>query len=116
MAAFPQPFFDMAAFPRLEQTCAAMGVAMADNVHAEMRRLRRQETKLDRRCIKVLNKAFRQPSLKQFETVLSAVEVNPKISIKRDYAEDDDDQEFQVTFRGQRLVIVFDRRNRVLSL
>ena len=55
----------MSAFPQLEQTCAAMRVAMADNIHAELRRLRlqnvslkKEETKLDRRCIKVLNKPF----------------------------------------------------------
>ena len=30
----------MAAFPQLEQTCAAMGVVMADNIPAEIRRLR----------------------------------------------------------------------------
>ena len=65
-----------------------------------------------------MNKAFRQPSLKKFETVLSAVEVNPKISIKRQehsYTREDgvvDTREVVVYFRGQRLEIVFDGRNR----
>ena len=47
----------------------------------------------------------------KFETVLSAVEVNPKISIKR--VEYRTTREVAVTFRGQRLEIVFDGRNRV---
>ena len=121
MAAFPQPFFAMAAFPQLELTCAAMGVAMADNVHAELRSLRRQnnslkkkEAKLDKRCIKVLNKAFAEPTLTKFDIALSAAAVHPNLTIKRESDALTGENIVRVTFHNQKLSVQFDRRGKAI--
>ena len=119
MAALPQPFFDMAAFPQLELTCAAMGVVMADNVHAELRSLRRQnnslkkkEAKLDKRCIKVLNKAFAEPTLTKFDIALSAAAVHPNLTIKRESGAGVNI--VRVPFHDQKLTVHFDRRGKAI--
>ena len=111
----------MSTFPQLEQTCAAMGVVMADIVHAELQRLRRQnaslknqEAKLDKRCIKVLNKAFAEPTLTKFDIALSAAAVHPNLTIKRESDALTGEKIVRVTFHNQKLSVQFDRRGKAI--
>ena len=96
-----------------------MGVVMADNVHAELRSLRRQnnslkkkEAKLDKRCIKVLNKAFAEPTLAKFNIALSAAAMHPNLAIKRE--SDAGENIVRVTFHNQKLTVQFDRRGKAI--
>ena len=89
---------------------------LCGNLGNALEHLENKERTMDKQCIKALNKAFAQPTLAKFDTALSAAEIYPQITIKRDpvslllWRH----SIVEVTFRDQKLEVSFGRRGKVV--